>query len=126
MGTVSSSLTPRIRPSRWPAPTSKRPMKFAAPLGLTAMSPEQIEAVAGSKDGIPRGVTLPTLEEAVAGGSWLCGPPELLVEHLERVEQQYPGVERINLGSVMGMPLEVFKDQLTRFAEGVMPEFVGR
>ena len=107
-------------------PYFEEAMKFAAPLGLTAMSPEQIEAVAGSRNGIPRGVTLPTLEEAVAGGSWLCGPPELLVEHLERVEQQYPGVERINLGSVMGMPREVFKDQLTRFAEGVMPEFVGR
>ncbi len=107
-------------------PYFEEAMKFAAPLGLTAMTPEQIEAVAGARDGIPRGVSLPTLEEAVAGGGWLCGPPELLVEHLERVEQQYPGVERVNLGSVMGMPLEVFKDQLTRFAEGVMPEFVAR
>jgi hypothetical protein len=26
----------------------------------------------------------------------------------------------------MGMPREVFKDQLTKFAEGVMPHFVGR
>ena len=107
-------------------PYFEEAMKFAAPLGLTALDPEQIDAVAEAKDGIPRGVTLPTLEEAVAGGSWLCGPSEMLVEHLERVEQQYPGVERVNLGSVMGMPLEVFKDQLTRFAEGVMPEFVGR
>ena len=40
--------------------------------------------------------------------------------------QKYPGVERINVGAVMGMPLDVFKDQLTQFAEGVMPEFVGR
>ncbi len=66
------------------------------------------------------------LVPAVAGGGWLCGPPELIVEHFERVEEKYPGVERINVGAVMGMPLEVFKDQLTQFAEGVMPEFVGR
>ena len=26
----------------------------------------------------------------------------------------------------MGMPREVFKDQLTKFAEGVMPHFAGR
>jgi hypothetical protein len=34
-------------------------------------------------------------------------------------------VERVNIGSVMGMPLEVFKDQLSIFAEEVMPAFRG-
>ena len=32
-------------------------------------------------------------------------------------------MERINLGSVMGMPREVFKDQLARFSQDVMPAF---
>ena len=105
-------------------PYFEEALKFAAPLGLTALSPEQIEAVADNPRS--RGVKLPTLEEAVAGGGWLCGPPELLVEHFERVEEKYPGIERINVGAVMGMPLEVFKDQLSQFAQGVMPEFTGR
>jgi hypothetical protein len=48
------------------------------------------------------------------------------VDHLLAVEEKYPGVERVNIGSVMGMPLEVYKDQLARFAEGVMPAFLGR
>jgi len=96
-------------------------MKFAAPLGLMRLDQAQIDAVANP--GKFRGVELPTLESSSASKAWLCGPPELIVEHLKKVEEQYPGVERINLGSVMGMPLQVFKDQLTRFAEGVMPAF---
>ena len=42
------------------------------------------------------------------------------------VEEKYPGVERVNLGAVMGMPQEVFKDQLTKFAEGVFPLMRGK
>ena len=97
---------------------------FAAPLGLMRLTPEQIEAVA--RPGPSRGVALPTLQEAVAGGTWLCGPAEMLVEHLKGVEEKYPGVERINVGAVMGMPRDVFKDQLTKFADEVMPAFSGK
>ena len=99
-------------------------MKFAAPLGLMRLSPEQIDTVA--QGGHPRGVELPTLEEAVANKVWLCGPPEQIADHLMSVEDKYPGVERVNLGAVMGMPAAVFKEQLTRFAEGVMPLMKGR
>ena len=104
-------------------PYFEEAMKFAAPLGLMQLRPEQIEAVA--KSGRSRGVELPTLESAVANKVWLCGPPEFIVGHLKSVEAQYPGVERVNLGAVMGMPQQVFKDQLTKFAEGVMPAFQG-
>jgi hypothetical protein len=96
-------------------------MKFAAPLGLMRLDPEQIEAVANPSRS--RGVELPTLESAAASRAWLCGPAEFIVDHLKKVEEAYPGVERVNLGSVMGMPREVFKDQLTRFSEGVIPAF---
>ena len=99
-------------------------MKFAAPLGLMRLSPEQIDTVA--QGGRVRGVALPTLEEAVANKVWLCGPPEQIADHLMSVEDKYPGVERVNLGAVMGMPAAVFKEQLTRFAEGVMPLMKGR
>ena len=102
-------------------PYFEEAMKFAAPLGLMRMSAEQIEAVA--TPGLRRGVQLPTLEEAVENKAWLCGPPEVIIKHLKEVEERYPGAERINLGSVMGMPREVFKDQLSKFAEGVMPAF---
>ncbi|HZA23627.1 MAG TPA: LLM class flavin-dependent oxidoreductase, partial [Dehalococcoidia bacterium] len=99
-------------------PYFEEAMKFAAPLDLMRLNPEQIEAVASPSRS--RGVELPTLESAAASKAWLCGPPELIVEHLKSVAEKYPGVERVNLGAVMGMPREVFKDQLTRFAEEVM------
>jgi alkanesulfonate monooxygenase SsuD/methylene tetrahydromethanopterin reductase-like flavin-dependent oxidoreductase (luciferase family) len=102
-------------------PYFEEAMKFAAPLGLMRLDPEQIEAVANP--GRSRGVELPTLESAAASKAWLCGPPELIVDHLKSVAEKYPGVERVNLGAVMGMPREVFKDQLTRFAEEVVPAF---
>ena len=102
-------------------PYFEEAMKFAAPLGLMRLEPEQIEAVANP--GLRRGVELPTLESAVETGTWLCGSADDLVNHLKEAEAKYPGVERINLGSVMGMPREVFKDQLSRFAQDVMPAF---
>ena len=77
-------------------------MKFGAPLGIMNMPPDQIAAI--ENRGRTRGVVLPTLEDAAAGHAWLCGPPELIVEHLKQVEQEYPGIERVNLGSAMGMP----------------------
>ena len=105
-------------------PYFEEAMKFAAPLNLMRLSQEQIDAVA--RPGRTQGVELPTLEEAVANKVWLCGPPEQIAEHLMSVEEKYPGVERVNLGAVMGMPQEVFKDQLTRFAEGVFPLMKGK
>ena len=104
-------------------PYFEEAMKFAAPLGLMRLEPEQIDAVANP--GLRRGVELPTLESAVETGTWLCGSADDLVNHLKEAEAKYPGVERINLGSVMGMPREVFKDQLSRFAQDVMPAFTG-
>ena len=102
-------------------PYFEEAMKFAAPLGLMRLEPEQVEAVANP--GLRRGVQLPTLEGAVASGAWLCGSPDDVVNQLKETEAKYPGVERVNLGSVMGMPREVFKEQLSRFAEDVMPAF---
>jgi alkanesulfonate monooxygenase SsuD/methylene tetrahydromethanopterin reductase-like flavin-dependent oxidoreductase (luciferase family) len=102
-------------------PYFEEAMKFAAPLGLMRLDPEQIEAVVNP--GRPRGIELPTLESAVASRAWLCGPPEFIVDHLKKVEEEYPGVERVNIGAVMGMPREVFKEQLAKFSEGVIPSF---
>ena len=105
-------------------PYFEEALKFAGPLNMTRMNAEQIDAV--SRRGGRRGVQLPTLEQAAENKVWLCGPGEMIAEYLLGVQEQYPGVERVNLGAVMGMPREVFKDQLTRFAEEVLPAFPRR
>ena len=102
-------------------PYFEEAMKFAGPLGVMPLTPEQNESVVNK--GRTAGVALPTLDEAVEAGSWLCGTSEAVAEALKRIEEKYPGVERVNIAAVMGMPLEVFKDQLSIISEEVMPSF---
>nr|MCS5667601.1 LLM class flavin-dependent oxidoreductase [Dehalococcoidia bacterium] len=90
-------------------PYFEEAMKFAGPLGVMPLTAEQNESVVNK--GRTAGVALPTLDEAVEAGSWLCGRSEDVVEALKGIEEKYPGVERVNIAAVMGMPLEVFKDQ---------------
>jgi hypothetical protein len=66
---------------------------------------------------------LPTLEQAVKAGAWLCGPPELLIEKIQHMQDRYPGLEAINVGSVIGTPKTVILEQLEIFAQEVMPTF---
>jgi len=97
-------------------------MKMFAPLGFVrGLTPEQIAAIADPRRS--RSTELPTLEQAVAAGSWLCGPPELLIEKIQHVQDRYPGLKAINVGSVIGTPKPVILEQLEIFAKEVMPTF---
>jgi hypothetical protein len=63
------------------------------------------------------------LEDGVKAGSWLCGPPELVAEKIDDLQNRYRGLEQINVGSVIGTPQSVVLDQLERFGKEVMPKF---
>ncbi len=97
-------------------------MKMFAPLGFVrGLTDDQIEALADP--GRVRSAKLPTLEEAVEAGSWLCGPPELITERLMALQERYPGLEEMNVGQPVGTPQQVILEQLERFAAEVMPAF---
>ena len=98
-------------------------MKMFAPLGFVrGLSDKQIADLAkGSASA--RGAGLPTLEEGVKAGSWLCGPPDQIKEAISDLQNRYPGLEQINVGSVIGTPQSVILEQLERFGKEVMPEF---
>ena len=66
---------------------------------------------------------LPTIEDGVRAGSWLCGPPELVAEKLNAIQEMYPGLTQINVGSVVGTPQKVILEQLEWFGKEVMPQF---
>ncbi|MCH8893808.1 MAG: LLM class flavin-dependent oxidoreductase [Chloroflexi bacterium] len=117
---IAESKEKAIKQAR---PYFEEAMKFAGPLGVMPLTPEQNASVVNK--GRTPGVALPTLDEAVEAGSWLCGTSEHMVEHFKGIEEKYPGIERVNVAAVMGMPLQVFKDQLSIFAEEVMPAFKG-
>ena len=93
-----------------------------APLGFVrGLSDEQISALGDPARAPFAG--LPTLEQAVESGSWLCGPPDLIAEKLLRIQELYPGLEEVNMGNVIGTPQSVILEQLDWFARDVMPNF---
>jgi hypothetical protein len=93
------------------------------PLGFVrGLTEEQIVAL--GEPARARHAELPVIEEAVKAGSWLCGPPELIIEKLMAVQEKYPGLEEINVGcTTMGTPLSVTLEQLEWFGKEVMPVF---
>ena len=100
-------------------------MKMFAPLGFVrGLTDEQISAIADPRRA--RSAGLPTLEQAIEAGSWLCGPPELIIEKLQETQDRYPGLQEINVGSVIGTPKKVVLEQLEFFAKEVMPTFTSQ
>ena len=97
-------------------------IKMFAPLGFVrGLTDEQIAATTDPLR--VRNAGLPTLKGAIKGGSWLCGPPDLIIEKLMDVQKRLPGLEQITLNNAIGMPQNVILDQLDRFAKNVMPAF---
>ncbi len=97
-------------------------MKMFAPLGFVrGLTSQQMADLADPAKA--RHAGLPTLEEAVTGGSWLCGPPEQIIEKIQDIQDRYPGLEAVNVGSVIGTPQSVILEQLEWFGTEVMPVF---
>jgi alkanesulfonate monooxygenase SsuD/methylene tetrahydromethanopterin reductase-like flavin-dependent oxidoreductase (luciferase family) len=97
-------------------------LKMFGPLRLVrALSDQQIEDMADPKKAPFAG--LPTIEEAIAKGGVLCGSPDDIVEHLKKLEENYPGVERVMASLTVGIPKTLVLEQLERFATEVMPAF---
>ena len=97
-------------------------MKMFAPLNMRrGITPEQIE-ILGDPAKAPF-AELPKIEDDAARGGWLCGPPEFIIEQLMKVQEMYPGLERVNAGNAIGTPHAVVMEQLERFGKEVMPAF---
>jgi len=100
-------------------------LKMFGPLRLTrGLNEQQIRDISEPKLAPYAG--LPTLEGAVKAGAFLCGPPEQIIESFKKVEDRYPGLERVNVSHPVGTPQKVILEQLEWFAQEVMPAFKGR
>ena len=97
--------------------------KMFGPLGFVpGLTDEQVGALADPRRAPLAG--LPTLNDAVRAGSWLCGPPELIIERLMEIQEAYPGMEDMRVGSVVdGSSATTMVEQLEWFSKEVMPAF---
>src|SRR5262249_44618455 len=78
-------------------------MKMFGPLRLVrALTDEQIEIMADPARA-PH-AKLPRIEDAVNSGGFLCGSPEQIIEHLKKLEERYPGLDRISVSLSVGVP----------------------
>ena len=98
-------------------------MKMFGPLGFVrGLTEEQIVAL--GRGSAARSAGLPTMEDAVKSGAWIVGPPERVTERLMELQEQYPGLEEVNVGaSVMSTERSVILEQLDLFGKEVMPKF---
>ena len=94
--------------------------KFMAPLGMLRYSEEHVKAVAARQPQSPTGATL---DNGVRNRSWLCGSAADVVAYLKEVEARYPGLEHVMIAWALGTPRDLMIEQLTRFANEVMPVF---
>ena len=51
---------------------------------------------------------------------------EKIIEQLKKVQEMYPGLEHVNVGSAIGTPHAVVMEQMERFGKEVMPAFTGQ
>jgi alkanesulfonate monooxygenase SsuD/methylene tetrahydromethanopterin reductase-like flavin-dependent oxidoreductase (luciferase family) len=97
-------------------------VKMFAPLGFVrGLNDEQIAAAATRETA--RTGNLPTMQDQIAAGSWLVGPPEQIAEQLADIQDRWPGLQEVNIGHPVGTPKKVVLEQLERFAQQVMPKF---
>jgi alkanesulfonate monooxygenase SsuD/methylene tetrahydromethanopterin reductase-like flavin-dependent oxidoreductase (luciferase family) len=104
------------------APLFEENLKMFGPLRLTrGLSEDQIRDISDPKRAPNAG--LPTIQEAVKAGAFLCGPPERLIEKLTELGSRYPGLRRVTVSQPVGAPQSMILEQLEWFAREVMPAF---
>lgn len=97
-------------------------LKVFAPAGLIDLPEDQLAAL-GSGSG-PGETGLSEVVDQILASAWLCGTPDAVAAKLMAVQERYPGLEQVNVGSVIGTPETIVLEQLRRFGEEVMPKFV--
>jgi alkanesulfonate monooxygenase SsuD/methylene tetrahydromethanopterin reductase-like flavin-dependent oxidoreductase (luciferase family) len=97
-------------------------LKMFGPLRLVrALSDQQIEDMTDPRKAPFAG--LPRIETAINNGGVLCGSPDDFIEHLKKLEERYPGLDRVMVSLTVGIPKTLVVEQLERFAAEVMPAF---
>ena len=102
-------------------PYQQEVVKVTAPLGrIPHLTPEQVLAANDPSEALQAG--LPTIQEGIDEGTWICGPPEHVIERIIDLQARLPGLERLSIGAGgLGIPPAVIRDDIEWFATEVMP-----
>ena len=105
------------------APFYEEQLKALAPQGrFPKLTEEQIRATFDPVKAPLAG--LPTLQDAVKEGSWVCGPPEHVIDKLAELQKRFPGLERVFItAGGLGIPPSVMQADIEWFGKEVMPTF---
>lgn len=100
--------------------------KMFGPFGFVrGLSDEQKVALGDPQKA--RSAGLPTVEDNVREGSWICGPPDLVTEKLLELEHKFPGLDQVSVGhATVGTPFKEWKHQMDWFGREIMPNFTNR
>lgn len=103
-------------------PIFEEHVKFAAPLGMLRYSDEQMKATGpgGAARHIAAGSNF---QDVLEKRAWFAGTPEEIIAYLKEIEEKYPGLEHVMIAFPMGATTAQFSEQVTRFAQKVMPAF---
>ena len=101
-------------------PFFEEQIKGLAPLGrFPHLTEEQVRATFDPVKAPLAG--LPTIEEAAREGTWVCGPPEHVIEVLEDLQERFPGLDRVFVtAGGFGIPPSVMRDDIEWFGREVM------
>ena len=69
---------------------------------------------------------MPNVEDYMDMGAWFAGTSEDLIELIKGFEEQFPGLEYINLSMPMCTPESAMLEQYNKIAEEVMPHFTSK
>ena len=102
-------------------PYQQEVVKVIAPLGrIPHLTEEQVLAANDPARGAQAG--LPTIQQGVDDGTWICGPPEHVIERIAELKERLPGLERLSIGAGgLGIPPRVMREDVEWFGVEVLP-----
>ena len=94
-----------------------------APLGrMPTLKEEQILATYHGTKAYDAG--LPTVEDRVNDGGWICGPPDHVYEKICEIQERLPGLRRITIAAgALAFPPSALRRDLEWFGKEVLPRF---
>src|SRR2546428_272278 len=102
-----------------------QPIQTATPRGMDFMAKHDMSGLIGG--GVAEGGA-----RRAGGEAWpdavrrARGPPAQIIDTLMRLEEDYPGLERVSVSHPIGASESLMLEQLEWFATEVMPAFTGR